>query len=112
MKNLIKLLALAGCVAFTAVTASANSITLTDVSQVAGAFTYSVSGTNSSLNAGDFWTINDFGPATLGANTLPAGWVFSQALTGPNSLPATDNPGILNATFTWTGANGTPFGGP
>jgi len=90
--------------------ASPNSITLATVSGVGGGpslWTYDYSFANSTLAVGDFFTINDFGPAGLVAAPLvPPGWAFSQALTGPNSLPASDNPTVLNVTFTYLGAPG------
>jgi len=82
------------------------SITVTEVSAIGAGpsiWTYNASFLNSTLNNGDFFTLNDFG---LGAPiAVPAGWAFSESLTGPNSLPATDNPSVLNATFTWVGGN-------
>jgi|ERR1041385_941462 hypothetical protein len=88
----------------------ANSITLGSVSGVGGGpstWTYDYTFANSTLAVGDFFTINDFGSAAVGSGpAVPAGWVFSQALVGPNSLPAVDNPTVLNATFTFTGAPG------
>jgi hypothetical protein len=89
--------------------ASANSITVTEtgaVNVVGGSqWTYDLSFINSTLNNGDFVTINDFGAGAPIA--VPAGWAYSQSLVGPNSLPASDDPGLLNATFTWIGGNGT-----
>jgi hypothetical protein len=111
MKNSIKLTLMAAFagLALVAVTANANTITLGNVSAVPSGggsdWTYSYTFANSTLNPGDYFTINDFG---LAAVTLPPlgplpTWAFSQALIGPNSLPATDDAGVLNVTFTWTG---------
>jgi hypothetical protein len=89
--------------------ASADSITVTETGavNVAGGsqWTYDLSFINSTLNTGDFVTINDFGAGAPIA--VPAGWAYSQSLVGPNSLPANDDPGLLNATFTWIGNSGT-----
>lgn len=90
--------------ALAAQVANANSITLGDISSVGAGpsiWTYSYAFANSELHPGDYFTINDFGPAAVVVG--PAGFAFSQALAGPNSLAATDNAGILNVTFTWAG---------
>jgi hypothetical protein len=103
-------------VAFTVSSASANSITLGSVSAVpAGGgsdWTYSYTFANSEIRAGDFFTINDFGLATVvtAPGSPAANWAFSQALTGNSALPSVDSPGVLNVTFTWTG--GTVNFGP
>src|ERR1700731_4727738 len=57
------------------------------------------------INAGDFFTIYDFGTIAPGSNTQPTGWTFSQALVGPTAAltSPTDNPNILNLTWTYTG---------
>src|SRR5438132_10574970 len=54
------------------------------------------------VNAGDFFTIYDFGSIALGTNTQPTGWTFSQALVGLTAaltIP-TDDPNVLNLTWT------------
>src|SRR5438094_10676470 len=63
------------------------------------------------VNAGDFFTIYDFGTIAPGSNTQPTGWTFSQALLGPTPALTnpTDNPNILNLTWTYTGS--TPISG-
>ena len=63
------------------------------------------------VNTGDFFTIYDFGTIAPGSNTQPTGWTFSQALLGPTPalVNATDNPNILNLTWTYTGS--TPISG-
>lgn len=114
MKKLSKLVF--GLVAAVSLTSQsqANTITLTDVAVGPGGagslWTYTVTYANSlllpgpnSIQVGDFFTINDFGAGAVTIAPLPAGWVFSQAPTGPNSVAVADNPGVLNATFTWTG---------
>lgn len=63
------------------------------------------------VNTGDFFTIYDFGSIALGSNTQPTGWIFSQALLGPTAAltSPTDNPNILNLTWTYNGT--TPITG-
>src|SRR2546429_8951968 len=58
------------------------------------------------VNTGDFFTIYDFGSIAPGSNTQPTGWTFSQALVGPTAAltSPTDNPSILNLTWTYSGA--------
>ena len=98
-------------------TVQANTITLGYVSTTPGLggtfdWTYSVSFANSVLNTGDFFTINDFGVVNSFTTTLFPGFAESQALIGTNvpgllaTLPYTDNPSILNVTFTWGGVDG------
>ena len=59
------------------------------------------------VNTGDFFTIYDFGSIAPGSNTQPTGWTFSQALVGPTAplTTPTDNPNVLNLTWTYNGAN-------
>src|SRR5437660_11873577 len=61
---------------------------------------------NQTINSGDFFTIYDFGTIAPGSNTQPTGWTFSQALVGPTPslVLSTDNPSILNLTWTYNGA--------
>ena len=63
------------------------------------------------INAGDFFTIYDFGTIAPGSNTQPTGWTFSQALVGPTAAltSPTDDPNILNLTWTYNSA--TPIVG-
>lgn len=66
------------------------------------------------VTTGDFFTIYDFGNFTLGSNTQPAGWTFSSSLTGtnPTFVTPSDNPSLLNLTWTYTGTatiNGSAF---
>jgi hypothetical protein len=60
---------------------------------------------NETINPGDFFTIYDFGSIAPGSNTQPTGWTFSQALIGPTAplTSPTDNPNILNLTWTYNG---------
>ena len=55
---------------------------------------------------GDFFTIYDFGNIVPGSNTQPAGWTFSSSLVGttPALVNPTDNPALLNLTWTYAGA--------
>jgi hypothetical protein len=74
-----------------------------------GGFTwnYSVNVTlDQRVTTGDFFTIYDFGSFTDGSNLQPLGWTFSSALTGitPSQVLPTDNPALLNLTWTYTGA--------
>jgi hypothetical protein len=59
------------------------------------------------VNTGDFFTIYDFGSIAPGSNLQPVGWTFSQSLVGPTAslTSPTDNPNILNLTWTYNGAN-------
>jgi len=112
MKNkILKYLVAGGALALAGLSASANSITVNETSGGGGTWVYDIHFDNSTVNSGDFFTINDFGSVISQSSTLPAGWSFSQGFTGPNSLPAIDNPGVLNVTFTWTGAT-TPMTAP
>jgi hypothetical protein len=74
-----------------------------------GGFTwnYSVNVTlDQRVTTGDFFTIYDFGNFTDGSNLQPLGWTFSSSLTGitPSQVLPTDNPALLNLTWTYTGA--------
>src|ERR1700676_2603638 len=111
MKNSIKLTLMAAFagLALAAVTANANTITLGNLAAVPSGggsdWLYSYTFANSTLNPCDYFTINDFGLATvvLAPVAPAASWTFSQAFTGPTSLAATDNASVLNVTFTWGG---------
>ena len=63
------------------------------------------------VQAGDFFTIYDFGAFTAASNLQPVGWTFSSSLLGTNPslvIPA-DNASLLNLTWTYTG--NTPING-
>jgi len=109
MNDSTKAIAAALVTAASSVFVSANSITVTELSAVnvggGSQWAYDLSFINSTLNNGDFITINDFGPGAVVVSPN-SGWIFSQSLVGPNSLPAIDDPAQLNATLTWTGGNG------
>jgi hypothetical protein len=66
---------------------------------------------NQMVNPGDFFTIYDFGAFTPGSNTQPTGWTFSSSLVGtnPSLVTPTDNPSLLNLTWTYNGS--TPITG-
>jgi hypothetical protein len=114
----LRSLLLVGTFSMMGAIAHANSITLGNVSQAlvpgGSTWTYSVDFANSSISTGDYFTINDFGAATVvsGLSTpVPGGaWAMSQALAGPNSLAATDSGSVLNVTFTYTGPAGAVGG--
>jgi len=107
--------------------ANANTITPTPTPTILGAgpYTWDYSVTlegNSSINAGDFFTIFDFyGFTGAGGVTTPAGWSFTSANTGvcgPFSATdqsafctANDSPAVPNLTWTYTGAGITQPGG-
>jgi hypothetical protein len=57
------------------------------------------------VNAGDFFTIYDFGTFNLGSNQQPTGWTFSSSLIGenPSQVTPNDNPNLLNLTWTYSG---------
>lgn len=63
------------------------------------------------VTTGDFFTIYDFGSFKAGSNLQAAGWTFSSSLIGtnPSLVTPTDNPALLNLTWTYTGT--TPING-
>ena len=105
----------AGTLVLTVLAANADSITLGNAGQaptIGGGsdWTYQYTFANSFLRNGSYFTINDFGPASslgpLFDPVVPSGsWVMSQALSGPNSRAAVDDPSLLNVTFTWAGSD-------
>jgi len=83
--------------------------TLSSISGSSPNFTWNYSANvtvDETVNPGDFFTIYDFGSIAPGSNTQPTGWTFSQALLGPTPalVNPTDNPNILNLTWTYNGA--------
>jgi hypothetical protein len=83
--------------------------TLSSTAPAVGGFAWNYSANvtvDETINSGDFFTIYDFGSIVPGSNVQPTGWTFSQALLGPTpSLVApTDNPSILNLTWTYSGS--------
>ncbi|MEY2479953.1 MAG: hypothetical protein QOI04_880 [Verrucomicrobiota bacterium] len=82
--------------------------TLSNITPSAGNFqwNYATNVTvNQAVNTGDFFTIYDFGSIIPNSNTQPAGWTFSSSLTGPTpgQVAPTDNPNLLNITWTYNG---------
>jgi hypothetical protein len=59
------------------------------------------------VNTGDYFTIYDFGSIIPNSATAPAGWTLTTNPIGvtPSKVSPTDNPGVLNLTWTYTGAN-------
>ncbi len=66
---------------------------------------------NQIVQTGDYFTIYDFGSLMPGSNVQPANWTFSSSLVGttPGTVLPTDNPNVLNLTWTYTGT--TPITG-
>src|SRR3984893_2132062 len=103
--------------AISAVSLAARADIIPTLSSVTGSspnFTWNYSANvtvDETINTGDFFTIYDFGNIAPGSNTQPTGWTFSQALLGPTPglVSPTDNPNILNLTWTYTGT--TPITG-
>jgi len=62
--------------------------------------------TDMKLQAGDFFTIHDFGGLVPNSNVQPADWSFSSLNSGPvpPGLSPADNASIPNLTYTYTGA--------
>jgi len=102
-----------GLVLFGSVSFIARGDIIPTLSSITGSspnFTWNYSANvtvNETINPGDFFTIYDFGSIAPGSNTQPAGWTFSQALVGPTAAltSPTDNPSILNLTWTYNGAS-------
>src|SRR5881227_2102401 len=101
-----------GLVLFGSISFIARGDIIPTLSSVTGSspnFTWNYSANvtvDETINTLDFFTIYDFGTIAPGSNTQPTGWTFSQALVGPTPplvLP-TDNPSILNLTWTYNGA--------
>jgi hypothetical protein len=87
--------------------------TLSSVTGSSPTFTWNYSANvtvDQTVNPGDFFTIYDFGSIAPGSNTQPTGWTFSQALLGPTAAltSPTDNPSIMNLTWTYTGTTPIP----
>jgi len=105
-----RLFAVAVVAASWASTASAGIIPASvTVTPEAGNFrwTYAiVLPTDMKLQAGDYFTIYDFGGLVPGTNVQPADWSFSSSMVGPvpTGLAPIDNPSIDNLTWTYNGA--------
>jgi hypothetical protein len=97
--------------AISAISFAARADIIPTLSSVTGSspnFTWNYSANvtvNQTVNTGDFFTIYDFGSIAPGSNIQPTGWTFSQALVGPTAAltSPTDNPNILNLTWTYSG---------
>src|SRR5256714_5929126 len=106
-----------GLIAITAVSFAARADIIPTLDSITGSspnFTWNYSANvtvDQTINPGDFFTIYDFGTIAPGSNMQPTGWTFSQALLGPTAAltSPTDNPSILN--LTWTYAGQTPITG-
>jgi hypothetical protein len=88
--------------------------TLDNTTATAGGFTWNYTANvtvDQMVTPGDFFTIYDFGTFNPGSNLQPAGWTFSSSLLGtnPSMITPTDNPNLLNLTWTYTGT--TPING-
>jgi hypothetical protein len=88
--------------------------TLSPVTPNGGNFTWSYAANvtvDETINTGDYFTIYDFGTFVAASNLQPAGWTFSSSLLGvtPSQVSPTDNPNLLNLTWTYTGT--TPLVG-
>lgn len=61
--------------------------------------------TDMKLQAGDYFTIYDFGGFVPGSATAPDGWTFESAMAGPVpvGLNPNDDPGVDNLTFRYNG---------
>jgi hypothetical protein len=57
------------------------------------------------VTTGDFFTIYDFGPFIAGTAVQPSGWTLSSSFLGvtPSQTLPSDDPAILNLTWTYTG---------
>jgi hypothetical protein len=62
--------------------------------------------TDMKLQAGDYFTIYDFGGLVPNSNVQPANWAFSTTNSGPvpPGLSPSDNPSLPNLTWTYNGA--------
>src|SRR5712691_13535064 len=110
-----KYFALLAAISAISLTARADIIpTLDSITGSSPSFTWNYAANvtvDQTINPGDFFTIYDFGSIAAGSNAQPTGWTFSQALLGPTAAltSPTDNPSILN--LTWTYAGQTPIVG-
>jgi hypothetical protein len=105
-----------GLIAFaTMMTARADIIpTLFSVSPAGSNFTWDYTAivtSNQTVNAGDYFTIYDFGGYVAGSALAPAGWTVSVQLLGitPSDVLPSDDPSLFNLTWTYNGT--TPIAG-
>ena len=99
-----------GLIAFaTMMTARADIIpTLFSVTPTGPNFTWDYTGivtNNQTVNAGDFFTIYDFGGYVAGSAVAPLGWSVSVQLLGitPSDVIPADDPSLFNLTWTYNG---------
>ncbi len=61
--------------------------------------------TDQNVTTGDFFTIYDFGNFIPGSNSEPVGWSLTASYVGttPGLVNPTDDPGLLNLTWTYNG---------
>ena len=110
LKSIARLFAVGVVAAALAAPAQAGIIPASvTITPEAGNFrwTYSiVLPTDQKLQAGDYFTIYDFGGLVPGTNSQPTDWAYSSAKSGPvpSGLNPIDNPAIDNLTFTYGGA--------
>ncbi len=110
LKSIARLFAVGVVAAALAAPAQAGIIPASvTITPEAGNFrwTYSVVlPTDQKLQAGDYFTIYDFGGLVPGTNSQPTDWAYSSAKSGPvpSGLNPIDNPAIDNLTFTYGGA--------
>ncbi|HZT41624.1 MAG TPA: PEP-CTERM sorting domain-containing protein [Chthonomonadaceae bacterium] len=115
LKNLIRTGAVCGLALFAMGTSRADIIpelqTVANNGSGHYTWTYQVDLTNDEIiKRGSFFTIYDFAGFVSGSNFQPANWVFSSAMTGktPSKVTPTDNPGVPNLTWTYTGPRTGP----
>ena len=106
--------AFASCVAFLSASANIIPVNLSEVPEGSNfRWNYATFVTaDQRVEAGDYFTIYDFGSLIVGSNLQPADWTFSSSLLGitPATVIPMDDPNVLNITWTYTGA--TPLTGP
>ena len=59
--------------------------------------------TDMKLQAGDYFTIYDFGGLVPGSTSAPDGWTFTPNAKTPDRLTPQDDPNIPNLTWTYSG---------
>ena len=104
---------IAALVAAAAVTSTANAGLLPVTVGVGqdGAnyrYTYGVVLTSDAvLQAGDYFTVHDFGGFVDGSSTAPTGFTLNAASKTPERVNPGDNPGIPDLTWTYNGPTAT-----
>jgi len=99
----------------TMMTARADIIpTLFSTTPAGSNFTWDYSGivtSNQTVNAGDYFTIYDFGGYVAGSAVAPVGWTVTASLVGltPSDVNPNDDPSLFNLTWTYVGT--TPIVG-